>query len=43
VGGLADYVVVDTPDVLLVWPRAEEQQIKGVVTALRFDGGEKFL
>jgi mannose-1-phosphate guanylyltransferase len=43
VGGLTDYVVVDTDDVLLVWPRAEEQRIKQVVTALRFDGAEKYL
>jgi hypothetical protein len=41
--GLGDYIVVDTPDVLLVWPRTREQEIKGVVTALRFDGGEEFL
>jgi len=44
VGGLADYVVVDTPEVLLVWPRADEQAIKQVVTALKFEeGGEEFL
>ena len=41
--GLKDYIVVDTPDVLLVWPRSDEQRIKQVVTALRFDGGEEFL
>ncbi len=43
VGGLADYVVVDTPDVLLVWPRSREQDIKQIVTTLRFDGHEEFL
>ncbi len=41
--GLRDYIVVDTPDVLLVWPREREQEIKQVVTALRFDGGDEFL
>ena len=41
--GLHDYIVVDTPEVLLVWPRSREQDIKQVVTELRFDGGEDFL
>ncbi len=41
--GLHDYIVVDTPDVLLVWPRSDEQGIKQLVTTLRFDGGEEFL
>jgi mannose-1-phosphate guanylyltransferase len=41
--GLEDYIVVDTPDVLLVWPRSREHEIKHVVTALRFDGGEDYL
>ncbi len=43
VDGLKDYIVVDTPDVLLVWPRDREQEIKQVVTGLRFNGGEKYL
>ncbi len=43
VEGLTDYIVVDTPDVLLVWPRSDEQGIKQIVTALRFSGGEEFL
>ncbi len=43
VNGLEDYIVVDTPDVLLVWPRSREQEIRQVVTSLRFDGGEEFL
>lgn len=41
--GLEDYIVVDTPDVLLVWPRDREQEIKQVVTTLRFDGGDEYL
>ncbi len=41
--GLEDYIVVDTDNVLLVWPRSDEEGIKQIVTALRFDGGEEFL
>jgi mannose-1-phosphate guanylyltransferase len=43
VEGLNDYIVVDTPDALLIWPRSGEQRIKQIVTTLRFDGGEQFL
>ena len=43
VDGLKDYIVVDTDDVLLVWPRDREQEIKQVVTGLRFNGGEEYL
>ncbi len=41
--GLHDYIVVDTPDVLLVWPRSDEQGIKQVVTSLRFDNHDDYL
>ncbi len=41
--GLKDYVVVDTDDVLLVWPRDREQEIKQITTTLKFDGGEEYL
>jgi len=30
-GGLEDYIVVDEDDVLLIWPKDREQEIKGVV------------
>lgn len=43
VEGLTDYVVVDTDDVLLIWPREREQEIKQVTTTLRYDGGEEYL
>lgn len=43
VDGLKDYIVVDTDDVLLVWPRECEQEIKKIVTSLRFEGGEEYL
>lgn len=41
--GLKDYIVVDTPEVLLVWPRSDEQAVRQTVTALRFEGDEEFL
>jgi mannose-1-phosphate guanylyltransferase len=41
--GLKDFIVVDTDDVLLVWPRDREQEIKQITNALRYNGGEKFL
>ncbi len=41
--GLEDYVVVDTDDVLLVWPRDREQEIKQITTTMKFDGGEEYL
>jgi mannose-1-phosphate guanylyltransferase len=41
--GLTDFVVVDTHDVLLVWPRGDEEGLKKVITALRFEDGEEFL
>ncbi len=43
IDGLKDYIVVDTDDVLLVWPREREQEIKKVVTSLRFEDGEEYL
>lgn len=43
IDGLKDYVVVDTDDVLLVWPRDREQEIKQVNNSLKYDSGEEFL
>lgn len=43
IGGLRDYIVVDTDDVLLIWPRDREQEIKQVTTSLRFNRGGRFL
>lgn len=34
-GGLEDYIVVDEGDVLLIWPKDREQEIKGVVKEIR--------
>jgi mannose-1-phosphate guanylyltransferase len=43
IDGLEDYIVVDTDDVLLIWPRGREQEIKQVTMQLKFNGKEKFL
>jgi mannose-1-phosphate guanylyltransferase len=43
IDGLRDYIVVDTENALLIWPKGDEQRVKQVVTALRFDGGEEYL
>ena len=41
VSGLTDYIVVDTPDVLLICPRSEEQGIKKYIDDIRFEKGEQ--
>lgn len=41
VSGLKDYIVVDTPDVLLICPRSEEQGIKKYIDDIRFEKGEQ--
>jgi len=43
VNGLKDYIVVDTPDALLICPRSEEQSIKNYIDDVRFANGEKFI
>lgn len=41
ISGLKEYIVVDTDDVLLICPRAEEQQIKKFIDEVKFNDGEK--
>ena len=41
--GLSDFIVVDTPDALLICPKSEEQWIKTLVTSLKVDRGEPFI
>lgn len=41
--GLDDYIVVDTPDCLLVFPKAEEQAIKALRETLRSRGFDAYL
>ena len=43
VNGLNDYIVVDTPDALLICPRSEEQSIKNYIDDVKFNDGEKFI
>ena len=43
VNGLKDYIIVDTPDALLICPRSEEQSIKNFIDDVRFENGEKFI
>ena len=38
--GLQDFIIVDTPDALLICPRSEEQWVKHVVSRLKADHGE---
>lgn len=38
-----DFIIVDLPDVLLVAPRSENQEVKRIVERLRQQGLEKFL
>lgn len=41
--GLEQFIVVDTPDVLLVCERSKEQQIKDYVAEIKRNKGDKFL
>ncbi len=41
--GLSDFIVVDTPDALLICPKSEEQWIKTLVTSLKVDRGEPYV
>ena len=41
--GLKDYIVVDTPDVLMVCPKKAEQNIKRYIDTVNFSKGDKFI
>jgi len=43
IDGLDDYIVIDTDDVLLIYPKSKEQEIKQVTTRLQLEDGEKYL
>ena len=43
VQGLEQFIVVDTPDVLLICERNREQQIKGYIAEVRRNKGDKYL
>jgi mannose-1-phosphate guanylyltransferase len=41
--GLEDFIVVDSPDVLLICKREKEQEIKDYVAEVRRNVGDEFL
>lgn len=41
--GLEDYIVVDTPDALLICKKSEEQQIKEITAEIKKKKGDKYL
>ena len=43
INGLKDYIVVDTPDVLMICPKSEERNIKGFVEDVKYSTGDKFI
>jgi mannose-1-phosphate guanylyltransferase len=43
VSGLKDYIVVDTPDVLMICPMSDEQSIKSFIEDVKFDTGDKHI
>lgn len=43
VSGLKDYIVVDTPDVLLICPKSEEQNIKSFIEDVKYETGDKYI
>jgi len=43
VDGLKDYIVIDKDEVLLIFPKAKEQDIKKVLQKVKSKFGEKFI
>ncbi len=43
INGLKDYIVVDTPDVLMICPRSEEQNVKKFIDEVKYNKGEKYI
>ncbi len=43
VSGLKDFIVVDTDDVLMICPRADEQNIKKFIDEVKFHDGERHI
>lgn len=40
---IQDYIIVDTDDVLLIYPKSKEQEIKQVTALVKAETGEQFL
>ncbi len=43
INGLEDYIIVDEDDVLLIFPKAKEQEIKQITGLIKEKKGEKFV
>ena len=43
IDGLQDYIIVDNDDVLLIYPKAKEQDIKKVLQKVKNKFGEKYI
>ncbi len=43
ISGLKEYIVVDTDDVLMICPRAEEQNIRKFIDEVKFNEGDKHI
>ncbi len=43
IGGLKEYIVVDTDDVLMICPRSDEQNIKKFIDDVKFHNGEEHI
>lgn len=43
ISGLKEYIVVDTDDVLMICPRAEEQNIKKFIDEVKFHNGDRHI
>lgn len=43
ISGLNDYIIVDEEDVLLIFPKGKEQEIKAITKQIETEKGQKFL
>ncbi|HMX39850.1 MAG TPA: sugar phosphate nucleotidyltransferase [Saprospiraceae bacterium] len=43
VKGLSDYIIVDTPDVLMIFPKSKEQEVKQVTGLVKEQAGNTYL
>ena len=41
--GLKDYIVVDEDDILLIYPKSSEQEIKGITQQIKKEKGDRYL
>jgi mannose-1-phosphate guanylyltransferase len=43
IDGISDYIIVDKDEVLLIFPKAKEQDIKTVLQAVKDKFGDQFI